>query len=151
MRTREWRKLKVGDRVSVTGTMSNAVFAGEKGVVIDYYSDASDNIHRTIKFDTWRGGWESSHDHWTFNVKECRHYNITVLPEVKPEPIKAAKKRPHGKQEYKGNGKHEWENVTFCTERLRVPSGWLYSTRAGFNCDPAVTFVPMPEAVGYEV
>lgn len=55
------------------------------------------------------------------------------------------KKRPHGAQEYKGNGKHGWEEVTGVTSRLRVPGGWLYETEC------SVVFVPVPAAVGYAV
>ena len=62
----------------------------------------------------------------------------------------ADKKRPHGAQEYKGNGEHSWEpvgdhmNYTF---RLRVPGGWLYR----YAHEGAMTFVPVPEVVGYKV
>ncbi len=56
-----------------------------------------------------------------------------------------APSRPHGPQEYKGNGKHDWEDVTNDTQRLRVPGGWLY----GDECDS--TFVPMPTCVGYSI
>jgi hypothetical protein len=68
-------------------------------------------------------------------------------------PPVAPKRRPHGPQEYKGNGKHRWENVvkgsdeTVRVVRLRVPGGWLY----GSNDDGAMTFVPMPDTVGYGV
>ena len=70
-------------------------------------------------------------------------------------------------QEYLGNGKHKWEDVTVNakendqgqkmidgTQRLRVPGGWLYRV-LGIN--PVVgmvqniTFVPMPEVVKHKV
>jgi hypothetical protein len=59
------------------------------------------------------------------------------------------RKRPHGQQEYRGNGKHEWENVTGrgATQRLRVPGRWLYRQLG----DSAMTFVPVPTVVGYAV
>lgn len=66
------------------------------------------------------------------------------------------KRRPKGAQEYKGNGKHEWEFVIDCdetetvTERLRVPGGWLYRDRTDDETG-AATFVPVPDAVGYAV
>lgn len=55
------------------------------------------------------------------------------------------RKRPHGAQEYRGNGSHNWEPVSGPTQRLRVPGGWLY---AHFG---ALTFVPVPEIVGYVI
>ena len=59
---------------------------------------------------------------------------------------------PRGPQAYKGNGNHDWENVTdgsissYRTTRLRVPGGFLYRYGDG---DPV--FVPMPDVVGYVV
>lgn len=65
------------------------------------------------------------------------------------EEIEApARKRPHGKQEYKGHGKHVWEDIPTgypFTKRLRVPGGWLYNTY------DTIVFVPVPNAVGYAV
>jgi hypothetical protein len=56
------------------------------------------------------------------------------------------KKRPNGAQKYLGNGAHDWEDVTnHLTQRLRVPGGWLY--RDGST----MSFVPVPDAVGYAV
>lgn len=55
------------------------------------------------------------------------------------------KKRPHGLQEYRGNGQHDWELVVFGCNRLRVPGGWLY------NVGSTTTFVPMPEVVNYVI
>ncbi len=62
-----------------------------------------------------------------------------------PTPPLCARRDPHGAQEYKGNGKHHWENVSVGTRRLRVPGGWLYSSITGS------TFVPMPGCVGYSI
>lgn len=70
-----------------------------------------------------------------------------TIANVGPFPAKA---RPHGPQEYKGNGKHEWENVTPITFRLRVPGGWLYS-QENFDGPRTTTFVPMPKVVGYDI
>lgn len=70
-------------------------------------------------------------------------------------PPAAPKRRPHGPQEYKGNGKHDWEDVVkgdddkLSVVRLRVPGGWLYGTNA--DDDGSMTFVPMPDTVGYGV
>jgi hypothetical protein len=66
------------------------------------------------------------------------------------------KKTPKGPQAYKGNGKHEWECVVlddvlkFGTYRLRVPGGWLYGTGDNYRFSN-VTFVPVPEVVGYSI
>lgn len=64
-------------------------------------------------------------------------------------------------QEYRGNGKHNWEIVVIDeidqTQRLRVPGGWLYST---FFRDIAssqrallsnMVFVPRPKVVKHKV
>lgn len=68
-----------------------------------------------------------------------------------PTSSPAAKKRPHGAQEYRGNGKHAWEIVADDTKRLRVPGGWLYRYGNTYANEHAITFVPVPEAVGYVV
>lgn len=149
MRTSELQALRKGDRVSVTGRMDGKTFTSEVGTVM---RGAPESTLTLIRFDTWRdGGHGVGCREWYFFEKEARNVNITVLPELKPEPPKVvAKKRPHGKQEYKGNGKHSWEAVTEGTERLRVPGGWLYrSNNIDFLGD--ATFVPVPEAVGYAV
>ena len=72
-------------------------------------------------------------------------------------------------QDYKGNGEHDWEGVTYdesyeagimdCTERLRVPGGWLYrhttsvfnEDKTEFSANVTMTFVPMPEVVKHKV
>jgi hypothetical protein len=60
------------------------------------------------------------------------------------------RKPPKGDQQYKGNGKHDWEDVDGNeTDRLRVPGGWLYRY-VNFDA-PALVFVPVPEVVGYKV
>ena len=75
-----------------------------------------------------------------------------ALPEIVGNPVAAVtapapKARSHGAQEYKGNTKHRWEDVTSGghTQRLRVPGGWLYMTSG------TTVFVPVPQAVGYAV
>lgn len=80
--------------------------------------------------------------------------------------MNSMKCRPHGAQEYRGNGSHKWEEVTVDprgaghTYRLRVPGGWLYRTVATFpdlgapNDDvvaPSTVFVPLPAMVGYVI
>lgn len=57
-----------------------------------------------------------------------------------------ARPRPHGPQEYRGNGKHDWETVNGGIDRMRVPGGWLY--RGDYD---KIVFVPMPDIIGYEV
>lgn len=59
-------------------------------------------------------------------------------------------RRPHGPQEYRGNGAHDWERVDMQTERLRVPGGWLYKFDDIFSTATMV-FVPLPPVVGYHV
>lgn len=69
------------------------------------------------------------------------------------------KARPRGAQEYKGNGKHDWETVqsndVALTHRLRVPGGWLYRTTTAVHEQDFVavntTFVPAPEVIGYAI
>jgi hypothetical protein len=61
------------------------------------------------------------------------------------------RKRPHGAQEYKGNGNHEWEAVAEGTERLRVPGGWIYSVTYEGDVASTSVFVPVPNVVGYAV
>ena len=57
----------------------------------------------------------------------------------------------HQTQEYRGNGKHQWEGVIsdggFQLMRLRVPGGWLYRDQK----TQTVTLVPMPEVVKHKV
>lgn len=74
------------------------------------------------------------------------------------EKVKS-KKSPKGSQAYKGNGKHTFEVVVEHdvngerggaargVYRLRVPGGWLYRSHGGHT----MTFVPVPEVVGYKV
>jgi hypothetical protein len=73
-------------------------------------------------------------------------------------PASTHRPYPHGPQEYKGNGKHEWERVAAegynTTDRLRVPGGWLYRTVemsfSGAEVEAMNTvFVPVPNVVGY--
>lgn len=66
-------------------------------------------------------------------------------------------------QEYRGNGKHEFEFVledaTTFTQRLRVPGGWLYQISTDLGAlgegQPEfyvnTVFVPMPEVVKHKV
>lgn len=64
-------------------------------------------------------------------------------------------------QEYRGNGKHTWEEVSkvdnadvaSLTARLRVPGGWLYAvaTAAQGGHSFNTVFVPMPEVVKHKV
>jgi len=78
-----------------------------------------------------------------------------------PAPAPVAKARPHGAQEYRGNGNHKWEEVSVDakgaghTYRPRVPGGWLYRTVSsdtkGNTDAQSTTFVPMPNTVGYAV
>jgi hypothetical protein len=148
----DFQKLKVGQRVTVTGEYDGYTFDQEIGTVVP-----TEFISPLIRFDTWSHGHGAGQREWHFGEEGVRTFNITVIPEWSVDPIKpvkpAPKKRPHGKQEYKGNGKHEWETVTGTTVRLRVPGGWLYGKRLGHGGAVLAytTFVPVPEAVGYAV
>jgi hypothetical protein len=82
-----------------------------------------------------------------FELIKLRDALIAIAP-LEEQVVEKKRKAPHGPQEYKGNGKHEWEQVTGCNWRLRVPGGWLYRTHAGAD---STTFVPTPAAVGYAV
>lgn len=71
--------------------------------------------------------------------------------------MSAQQRRPHGAQEYKGNGNHKWETASVgfvSTMRLRVPGGWLYRYGSGLSTDgtvSAMVFVPVPDVVGYAI
>lgn len=154
MRTREFNKLTVGQRVIVDGEMDAKTFHNEPGIIVkgvECYHDV------TVKFDRDISGWGDEDRLWGFEVSEVRKFDIVPepvkaeAPKVEPKP----KKRPHGAQEYKGNGKHSWEKVTSgdltITERLRVPGGWVYRDRSLTGYAKTSTFVPVPQAVGYAV
>lgn len=124
-------------------------------------SGLSSHYHKTFRFSPSVGG-----RYIDFSVKtsygeyasgtltdaqaiQLRDALIELYPtagETKTE----TKRRPHGPQEYKGNGKHMWEMTTDFTYRLRVPGGWIYRTYSGNGVNSTV-FVPMPATVGYAV
>jgi hypothetical protein len=144
--------LKAGDRVAVTGTQDGKAFEFEVGTIID--SPYVSEFERLVRFDTWSDGHGVGDHEWSFEETNRKKFSITPFVEtktvVKDEP--KPRKRPHGAQEYKGNGKHKWERVTGETMRLRVPGGWLYGEYSR-RIDRVVnsTFVPVPQAVGYAV
>lgn len=151
-----FKKLKVGQKVSVTGKQDSKTFRNERGVIQEKNHD-----YVCVKFDTWAVGPGPGGSSWCFYDYDAKGFTITETPEApKVDPVKPdapVKKRPHGAQEYKGNGKHDWQIVTrdadeytSVTERLRVPGGWLYRT-ASERGVPTMTFVPVPQAVGYAV
>lgn len=145
-----FNKLKNGDRVNVTGKQDGKTFLNEEGVVVEMHAT---NYYAAVKFDNWKDGHGPDDNQWNFYDFDARKFVITVLPPLpKVSPVKPAKKRPHGKQEYKGNGKHAWEAVIGNTVRLRVPGGWLYGSYLDTaNSVIDQTFVPVPTAVGYAV
>lgn len=148
MRKTDFNKLKKGDRVIVSGKYDDKEFDHEKGTIADDDYICGGHL---IMFDTWSKG-HGDGSCWCFGDDGVRTFNITVIPEAPKATPATPKKRPHGKQEYKGNGKHAWETVTGSTVRLRVPGGWLYGkSRYGDNVLAQTTFVPVPEAVGYVV
>jgi hypothetical protein len=63
--------------------------------------------------------------------------------------IESRKPKSKAKQGYKGNGRHEWEQVTAegTTQRLRIPGGWIYRDSHVL----AAVFIPMPEVVKHKV
>jgi hypothetical protein len=83
-----------------------------------------------------------------------RGYNDWVVVKTANTKPAKTKKAPKGPQAYKGNGKHTWESVDrtddIVTTRLRVPGGWLYRV-ARNEFTKSVTFVPVPEVVGYSI
>jgi hypothetical protein len=135
--------LKVGDRVVVSGTQDGKQFSFDVGTVV-----------MPARYeDTWSDGHGVGEHEWCFYDYDRKQF--TIKADLKLEPAKVEpkpKKRPHGAQEYKGNGKHKWETVTGETMRLRVPGGWLYGEYSR-RIDRVVnsTFVPVPQAVGYAV
>jgi hypothetical protein len=150
MQKKAFEVLKTGDRVAVTGSQDGQKFEFEVGTVVTSSYPAST---RLIRFDTWSDGHGPGNHEWLFEASNHKAFAITVVqkaPEPKAEP--KPKKRPHGAQEYKGNGKHAWEKVTGGTMRLRVPGGWLYGEYSS-RVDRVMTstFVPVPQAVGYAV
>jgi hypothetical protein len=137
MNKKQFSALKVGQRVVVSGDQDGFSFDAEAGEIIERESE-----HLLVRFDMWFKGHGADDNEWHFYDYDAKGFTIKA---EKP----ATKKKPHGSQEYKGNGKHQWEEVTsdgsWNTQRLRVPGGWLYR-RGG-----AMTFVPVPEVVGYAV
>lgn len=140
--------LKAGDRVVVTGTQDGKEFSFDIGTVLAPSRHEGPEA-RHIRFDTWSDGHGVGDHEWVFYDYDRNNFTIKAdVIKVEPKP----KKRPHGPQEYKGNGKHKWETVTGETMRLRVPGGWLYGEYSR-RIDRVVnsTFVPVPQAVGYAV
>jgi hypothetical protein len=151
MKKTDFKKLTVGQRVVVNGEYDSLPFVNATGTIVP--TEFSSPL---IRFDTWAEGHGAGQHDWHFGEDGVRKFDIAVVSCETPKAAPAApKKRPHGKQEYKGNGKHEWETVTGNTIRLRVPGGWLYGKRISLYGDErvhsATTFVPVPEAVGYAV
>jgi hypothetical protein len=147
MLKRAFEALKADDRVTVTGTQDYQEFDGEVGTVLHV-----NNKDALIRFDTWSNGHGVGDHEWHFERGELKNFNIKpfVAPVVTTEP--KPRKRPHGAQEYKGNGKHNWEKVTGDTMRLRVPGGWLYGIYSDrIHRVVQTQFVPVPQAVGYAV
>lgn len=141
----------VGTRVLVSGKQDGKQFDNEPGTIIRRNAyETTEEI--PVRFDTWSDGHGVGDHQWNFFDYDRKDFTIVEAPVVKAEP--KPKKRPHGAQEYKGNGKHSWERVEgdayVRTERLRVPGGWLYRNVRG-EFTKAMTFVPVPQAVGYAV
>jgi hypothetical protein len=132
------KKFKVGDKVVVVvgGESTTGWTFGKTGTVVRVDDDAMALV-RFKKVDALERGHGPGNREWFLDEDE-----LVLAP---PKDRKA----PKGPQAYKGNGKHEWEYVTYSTERLRVPGGWLYRFASASGSD--ISFVPVPEAVGYAV
>lgn len=152
---------KVGDKV-ISDASKDYWHSGREGEVVNGLVSSM----VLVRFKDYRGGrghsganefGSNNTQHWNF-AKEASSDDalLTLLEPViaTAMEVKAAKTRaaPHGKQEYRGNGKHEWEKVadaastqTSDTVRLRVPGGWVYKAGIG------VAFVPTPAVIGYKV
>lgn len=143
--------LRIGDEVEVTKPGYSKMPIGLKGKVVA----RSEKYGVCVEFAGWDGGHSAysegfedpSESRWHFKNKDDG-----AIRKVKPEA--KAKKAPKGKQAYKGNGKHLWEDVLaegisygYRTKRLRVPGGWLYRS----DMDTASVFVPTPAVVGYAI
>lgn len=84
---------------------------------------------------------------------------IAILSNSSGVTATPKRRSAHGPQEYKGNGKHAWQQVTVSSgeqpmmARLRVPGGWLYAQRdnATHAISTAQTFVPLPDVVDYDI
>lgn len=152
MKKADFKKLNAGDRVVVTGIQDETKFAGEAGLIISKEHDTN-IVH--VLFDKWNAGHGINDRQWNFEEQQARNFTIKVQHAAPVKPT-VVKKWPHGAQEYKGNGKHKWEPVErdgiadTTTVRLRVPGGWLYRVTCG-TYTKAMTFVPVPQAVGYAV
>lgn len=145
MKKSDLKKLSVGDRVVVSGKQDGVKFDKHEGTIRVGFKDDDGSVN--VQFDRAPESWANT---WYFYSDNARNFTITKVATA-PKVEKPAKKRPHGAQEYKGNGKHAWENVTGNTVRLRVPGGWLYGKTMSGHVLANTTFVPVPQAVGYSV
>lgn len=148
---------KVGDKV-ISDASKYYWHSGREGEVVK--GDISSCV--CVRFKDYRGGEGhkgtgaaglKNSQHWYFGHYSGCDASVELLSLVPATAVKAkTRAAPHGKQEYRGNGKHEWEKVadaastqTSDTVRLRVPGGWVYKAGIG------VAFVPTPAVIGYKV
>lgn len=98
-----FNRLKVGDRVTVTGLQDDQLFFNEPGVIVKNLHHGDDA--RRVMFDTsWAKGHGDERRCWNFLDIDVKGFEITVEKPKKANP-KAAPKRAHsirGKQ----NGRH---------------------------------------------
>jgi hypothetical protein len=136
-------KLKIGDRVRVTKCYIDRLVGGTAKVV------KSDNSYHCIEFEnpTFEQR-QILHDGPFQDARETCWY-LDAVDGTRVELIESRKPKSKAKQGYKGNGRHEWEQVTAegTTQRLRIPGGWIYRDSHVL----AATFVPMPEVVKHKV
>jgi thiol-disulfide isomerase/thioredoxin len=130
------RKFKVGDVVRLTKGAHEVYGVGFEGEGIVEKDDLGDSIPYRVQFP---GDWS-----W---------FDAEQLEMVKKAKAPKAPKAPKASQEYRGNGKHEWEDVTKGTQRLRVPGGWVYGCGVdlGDTSNFGMVFVPMPDVVKHKV
>jgi hypothetical protein len=81
----DFQKLKVGQRVTVTGEYDGYTFDQEIGTVVP-----TEFISPLIRFDTWSHGHGAGQREWHFGEEGVRTFNITVIPEwsVAIKPVK---------------------------------------------------------------
>ena len=150
---------KVGDKVH--SNSKKYWYSGYDGVVISVRTEAVG-----VRFPKYAGHEGHNGEAVPPRARNCWFFSEGVplsssgsISLLVPGVVKVAKpKKPHGAQEYKGNGKHTWEKVNkddndfFTVVRLRVPGGWLYSEERAVDCEASnMVFVPVPSVVGYKV
>lgn len=115
------------------------------------HGEVSVHLHHHDPNDEWGLSAFDGNMDITVAVRLRNALTEVIGDEPKVGPKKSS---PRGDQQYLGNGKHTWEFVaddgTSLTERLRVPSGWLYAITTNDGV-VSQSFVPLPAVVGYAI